>query len=145
VKAALRLAAILPAALLLTACLHAPEDYDHSEVSRYDIKPLTLTDMEKVIRRAAFIEEWQKVDLVEPGHLVATRYQDAPIQGPKKWVATVDILYTPSDFSIHYKSSTNLGYDPYTHIIGHKYQSIVKDLAGRIQDIARVTSSSAKD
>lgn len=141
-KTACKLAPSMMAMLLLTGCLHPPQDIDHSAVVRYDAHPLNLEDMEQVIRHAAYQEEWQRVVLVGPGHLEATRYQDDPRQGPKKWVATVDILFTAEDFSIHYKSSVNLGYDPYTHIIAHKYQSMVKDLAERIQVVARNTSSS---
>jgi hypothetical protein len=121
---------LMAATLLIAGC--APEyvrDYNNISVERFDSKPLTLTDMEHAVRLAAFQEEWQKADVVEPGHIVATKEDE-----DGKRSASVDVIYTATQFSIHYKDSRGFRYDASDHKIEHHYLSMVDDLRGRILD-----------
>jgi hypothetical protein len=122
---------LMATAVLLTGCLEPPQDINNASVARYDGKPFTLDEMEQAIRRAAFMEGWQQLDLMAPGHFVVTKHQD---EG--EWSATVDIFYTTSDFSIRYKDSKGLvNYS--AGVISHQYPSMVEDLYGRIRKLLR--------
>lgn len=117
-------------AIILTGC--GPEfvrDINDVGVQRYDSKPLTMTDMEHAIRLAAFREEWQKVDTLEPGHIVVTKEDE---DGARS--ASVDVFYTTSSFSIKYKDSRGFNYQAANRQIDHHYLSMIDDLRGRIQD-----------
>lgn len=127
----LALTAAMMWVVLGTACTAQLRDVNEQMVTRYDGRSLSLDDMERVIRLAAYREDWQKLDLVAPGHFVATRHDP---QG--KWSATVDILYGPGSYSIHYKDSQGLRYHPELHNIAHEYKSIVEDLSDRIRGTA---------
>lgn len=120
--------------LLLTALagclLRAPDNFEHMPVAHADGRPLTLEEMEHAIRYAALKEEWETLATVSPGHIVATR----TIEAGKEY-ATVDILYTTEDFSIHYKDSAGLRYDALHDVIGPRYQGMVEDLAERINEV----------
>ena len=120
--------------LLLAGCLHAPRDADHVAVARIDGQVLTLPEMEHAIRYAVTKEQWDQLEQVAPGHYVATRILD-----PGKIYASVDIFYTAADFSVHYKASAGLRYDPRQHVIGSRYQDMVEALVERIRDVADET------
>jgi hypothetical protein len=122
----------LAAGLLATGCTAQVRNLDHMSVARYDGKALTMADMEKIIRIAAYREDWQTVDLVEPGHFVATKHD-----AYDKWSATVEILYGPGSYSIRYKDSRGLRYHPTVNTIAHSYKSMVEDLSERIRDTAQ--------
>ena len=98
-------------------------------VQRYDSKPLTMTDMEHAIRLAAIQQEWQKADVVEPGHMVVTKVDD---NGQRSM--TVDVIYTTSQFSINYKDSRGYNYNPAANQIDHHYLSMTDDLRENIRD-----------
>ena len=121
---------IVSAGLLLAGCAPQPIlQVDHDKVGRFDDKPLSLADMTHAIRLAAFRQEWKQVDVVEPGHIVATQRDD-----DGKWSVTVDILYTVDEFSIHYKDSQGLKYKAGSPMIDHHYNGAVKDLRDEIRD-----------
>ena len=132
-KSKLGMLLIAAVALFAVGCADKPvRDVDHVTVTRYDGKALSLADMEHVIRAAAYRQEWQQVNVVEPGHIVATQKAD-----DGKWSMTVDILYTTADFSIHYKDSQGLKYNGLTHVIARRYPSAVNDLSDAIRDAAQ--------
>jgi hypothetical protein len=120
---------IVLGALSVTACAPVPlVDVNNVQVMRYDAKPLTLNDMEHVIRAAAYKEEWE-AEVASPGHIVATKHSD-----DNSWLLSVDILFTTTDFSIHYKNSRGLDYNPVTHRIARHGRGVVEDLEERIKD-----------
>lgn len=125
--------------LVLAGCLRAPDDVDHVAVARADGKPLTIAEMEHAIRYAVTKEEWDQLEQVAPGHYVATRTLD-----PGKEYASVDIFYTASDFSVHYKDSAGLRYNGLQRVIGPRYQGMVGDLVERIHDVAAETGGDVK-
>lgn len=127
-------------ALILAGCLKPPRDVNHMEVARFDGTALTMDEMEQAIRRAAYLEEWQNPQRVAPGHFVVTRAAD-----DGSWWGTVDIFYTTTDFSIHYKDSRGLRYNGLTGVIGPHYQSMVGDLADRIENVVRAIGTGRRD
>ena len=130
--------------LLSSGCiLKAPQDINHAPVSHYDGTPISLAEMEGAIRHAAALEDWKTVDVVGPGHLVATRYEDGPQQPADEWTATVDIYFTTTDYSIHYKSSTSL--NAHAGVIAKHYQDMVADLAVRIDVVVGNKPYAPKD
>lgn len=128
VKYKIMLSAAMAAALLAAGCAPLPVlDVEHEHVERYDDKTMTLNDMEKVVRIAAYKEEWE-TDTVSPGHIVATK------RSGNDWKLVVDILYTATDFSIHYKDSSGLQYNPMTGKIAKHGRGVMNDLESRIRD-----------
>ena len=126
-KHKLGLAVMVLWGLALAGCAPVPlADVDHVQVMRYDDKALTMNDMEHVIRIAAYKEEWE-AQTVSPGHIVATRHSS-------DWTISVDILYATSDFSVHYKDSKGLQYNPLSHHIARHGRGVVSDLVDRIKD-----------
>lgn len=116
-------------AILVAACAAQPiKDVNNAPVMRFDGKQLSMADMEHAIRLAAYREEW-RADVVSPGHMVAVKRDESG-----DWTVSVDITYTTSDFSIHYKDSQGMKYDARTHKINRKYKGMVEDLRDRIVD-----------
>ncbi len=112
-------------AILLVACLagrpiqnieNAPVN---ASVSNYD-----LSDVTKAITRAGIGLGWQMKEET-PGHIVGTLHL-------RKHTAIVDITYTLDDFSINYKDSTNLKYDPGNNSIHSSYNKWVGNLRNAI-------------
>lgn len=103
------------------------QDVNNEHVQRYDGKSLTIDDMTHVVREAAFKEGWQ-AQLDSPGHVIASKHDGS------EWTVSVDILYTAGDFSIHYKNSQGLKYNPRTHQIHRNYPGWILDLDRRIQE-----------
>lgn len=123
-------AVLLASSVALLGC--GPEyvrDINDIGVERYDSKPLSLTDMERVIRLAAYREEWQKAEVVAPGHMLVTKVDE---DGNRS--ASVDVFYTTSSFSIKYNASRGFHYDAGDQQIDHHYLSMVEDLRDRIRD-----------
>ncbi|WP_205028297.1 hypothetical protein [Oleisolibacter albus] len=85
-------------------------------------KSLSAEEVKSRIIQAAQAREWI-VQEVGPGHLTAT-------VRPRTHVAVVDILYSPTLYSIKYKDSTNLLYDGTT--IHRNYNKWVKLLEADI-------------
>lgn len=130
---------LLGAALLATAlvvgCTAQVRDINDVAVLRDDGVPITLDQMQQVIRNAAARQGWQKADLVQPGHFVITKREGYKSE-------SVDLLYTASDFSIHYKDSQGLRYHPTPNTIAHSYKSDINDLRDEIVDeVARSGAS----
>ena len=127
-KSKIMLSAVVAAAFLAVGCAPIPVlNVDHEQVMRLDGKTLTMSDMEKIVRLAAYQEEWE-TEVVSPGHIVATR------QSGNDWKLQADILYTTTDFSIHYKDSSGLQYNPMTGKIAKHGRGVMNDLEGRIKD-----------
>jgi hypothetical protein len=89
-------------------------------------EPLTLEDYEQAIVRAGSKRNWV-FERVGPGHLVATNV----VRG--KHTAVVDITFDTESFSIDYKDSRNLKYDPSTQTIHPNYNAWVDLLKVDIQ------------
>lgn len=89
-------------------------------------KPLTLDDYERAIVRAGSKRGWV-FEKVSPGHLVGTNN----LRG--KHTAIVDVVFDTEKFSINYKDSKNLKWDPSTHTIHPNYNSWVDLLKGDVQ------------
>ena len=115
---------------LLTGCVsNIMRNINDVSVERFDSKPVNMTDMEHAIRLAAFQEEWQKADLVEPGHIVATKVDE-----DGKRSMSVDVFFTASQFSIKYKANRGYNYNAMSQKIDHHYLSMTDDLRDRIRD-----------
>ncbi|MGE5626245.1 MAG: hypothetical protein ACM3ZT_11925 [Bacillota bacterium] len=124
------------AGLLSTACAPVPvTDIDHQTVYREDEKPLTLEDMTRAIRLAALRQDWKQVEVIEPGHIVATQRDE----DNTKFVS-VDILYTTTEYSIHYKDSKGMKYNAANRTIGHHYKSMLNDLHEEIAEMIQVVT-----
>jgi hypothetical protein len=113
---------ILPCALaiVLTACGNLPvQNVDNAPITtsnpNYD-----LSDVTKAITRAGVQLGWE-IKEQTPGHIVATLHL-------RKHVARVDITYTLDEFSINYKDSSNLRYDPSNNTIHKNYNGWIKNL-----------------
>ena len=107
-------------ALLLTACGNLPvQNVDNAPITisnpNYDLSEVT-----KAIRRAGVQLGWEMKEQT-PGHIVGTLHL-------RKHVAQVDITYTLDDYSINYKSSSNLRYDAAQNTIHKNYNGWIKNL-----------------
>lgn len=119
----------LLAGALLIGCAPLPVvNVDHEQVQREDGKKLSMDDMEHAIRMAALMEEWQP-QMVAPGHIVATRRDD-----DNAWTLSVDITYSATEYSVDYKDSHGLDYNPVKHVIAHHAHGMISDLQDRIRD-----------
>ena len=115
---------ILSLALLLTACARTLPVYNVTEAPVVTASGTTpsLEQVEGAIVTACRDKEWF-VDPVADGHIVATVHV-------RKHTAVVDILYSPTNYSIKYKDSEMLLYDG--TLIHRNYNKWVKLLADRI-------------
>ncbi len=86
---------------------------------------LTLDEVTKAIVSAGAKHGWE-MRIQEPGHIVGTL-------GLRSHVAVVDIPYTTKSFSIVYKSSENLRYDPDDKTIHSNYNGWIRNLHVAIQ------------
>ena len=84
----------------------------------------TLSDVEGAIKRAGASLGWQ-MRTVGKGHIVA----QLPI---RTHMAIADVTYTTKEFSIRYKDSSNLKYDPTDNTIHSNYNSWVRNLQNAI-------------
>jgi hypothetical protein len=111
-------------ALLLVACTGQPiRNIDNAPVNvsspNYD-----LSDVTKAIQSAGAGLGWQMKEAT-PGHIVGTLYL-------RSHVAVVDIVYTLDDYSINYKSSTNLNYNAANNTIHKNYNGWIQNLTNAI-------------
>jgi hypothetical protein len=119
---------LLATLALVAGCVsQTMRNIDDVAVDRYDAKPVSMIDMEHAIHLAAFQEEWQKADMVEPGHMVLTKEDE---DGRRSM--SVDVFFTTSKFSIKYKESRGYHYEG--NRIDHHYLSMTDDLRDRIRD-----------
>lgn len=84
-----------------TAAIHNVEE---APITRYDGQELSLDQVERAIAVAGSELGWV-MQPVEPGHMVG-------ILDIRKHKAVIDVFYDSDSFSIQYKDSTNLLYDP---------------------------------
>ena len=117
---------ILPSilVLLLSACAPMPvQNVDNAPVNvsstNYD-----LSDVTKAIQRAGTGLGWQMKEQT-PGHIVGTLHL-------RTHMAVVDITYTLDDYSINYKDSSNLKYNPGSKTIHKNYNSWIQNLSNAI-------------
>lgn len=89
----------------------------------------SLDGAKRAIVSAATGRKWIP-QVVAPGQIVCT------INVRGKHEVVVEVAYTASTFSIRYKSSENMNYDPATQTISPKYNQWVNNLAKDIQIFA---------
>ena len=111
-------------AILLIACAPTPiQNIENAPVNassaNYD-----LSDVTKAIKAAGVGLGWQMKEET-PGHIVGTL-------NVRRHTAVVDITYTLDDFSISYRDSTNLKYNPGTNSIHSSYGKWVGNLNNAI-------------
>ena len=110
-------------AMLLIACAMQIQNVDNAPInvssSNYD-----LSDVTKAIQRAGTGLGWQMKEET-PGHIVGTLYL-------RTHMAKVDITYTLDEFSINYRDSSNLQYDPSRDTIHKNYNGWIKNLNNAI-------------
>lgn len=91
---------IIPIVFFLVACASRPiQNVDNRPVPT-TAQRLTMTEVEAEISEAAFGRGWL-IEKKSEGHLVATFRKQV-------YEAVVDITYTPTNYSITYKSSQKL-------------------------------------
>jgi hypothetical protein len=123
------LAVMMLAGSLMLGCAPVPVmDVEHEAVARDDGKTLSLTDMERAVRLAAYDEQWL-LHAAGPGYFVATKHAD-----DNSWSLTVGIHYTASEFSIEYQSSTGLNFHRDTRTIAFHGKGELSDLHSTLQD-----------
>ncbi len=110
--------------LMLAACTLPPirnvEDAPvNASNSNYD-----LSDVTGAIQRAGTGLGWQMKEET-PGHIVGKLFV-------RSHMAAVDITYTLDDYSINYKDSSNLKYDPSNNTIHRNYNSWIQNLTNAI-------------
>lgn len=89
-------------------------------------RALTRTDYKNAIIRAGVQRGWTFED-AGPGHLLG----NLAVRG--KHFATVDVYYDTDSFTINYRDSRNLNYDPATRQIHPNYNTWVNNLQQDIQ------------
>ena len=98
-------------------------------------RSLSRTDYKNAIIRAGTQRGWTFGD-AGPGHLVG----NLAVRG--KHFATVDVFYDTESFTINYRDSRNLEYDPATRQIHPNYNSWVTNLQQDIQaEVTRLETS----
>jgi hypothetical protein len=114
---------VLLALLLLAACRSAPM----VNVDRVNIPPMNeknpqvaMEKITKAIVQAGAGQGWE-MRVTRPGQIMGTlRDRDD--------VAVVDIPYSNTSYSIRYRESSNLLYDPSTKTIHRSYNDWIKEL-----------------
>jgi len=131
-----RMATVLLLGLFVTATALAArtakmDSFDNIPLETGSGKPLTLAQAKQTITNAAKAREWQVKD-------VGADKVTAAILVRGEFRATVDISFTPKEFSIKYVSSENLNYKetPKGIVIHANYNKWVKTLAADIRGAA---------
>lgn len=122
-KFALRILAIAVVVLAVASCRSATV-YNAESISLNTTRPASTQQVEGAIKRAGASLGWSMRD-VAPGHIEAR----LPIRAH---VAVADIFYNSKDFSIKYKDSTNLNYDPKDNTIHSNYNGWIQRLQNAI-------------
>jgi hypothetical protein len=131
-------ALLLVAAVAVAGCraetVYNPTDIAYAPAAT-TTRSLTQTDYKNAIIRAGTQRGWTFQD-AGPGHLVG----NLAVRG--KHFATVDVFYDTESFTINYKDSRNLEYDPATRQIHTNYNSWVSNLQQDIQtEVTRLETS----
>ena len=109
--------------LALASCRSAPV-YNVENMALSAPATATLDDVNRAIKQAGVGLGWAMKDIA-PGHIEAT----LPIRAH---VAVTDIRFDTKTFSITYKDSVNLHYDPAHNLIHKNYSSWVQNLQNAI-------------
>ncbi|NDV26728.1 hypothetical protein [Desulfovibrio sp. JC010] len=114
---------LVACALFLGGCRTAPiQNIELAPIATPNETHLTMKQVKNAIIRGGYDRGWQMSD-VAPGHLVATL-------NIRSHQAIVDITYTPENYSINYKDSTNLKHKG--NVIHSNYNAWIKNLANSI-------------
>jgi hypothetical protein len=114
-----RILAVALLALAVASCRSATV-YNVENASLNMNKPASTAQVQAAIKRAGAGLGWTMRD-VAPGHIEAR----LPV---RSHVAVADIFYNSKDFSIKYKDSTNLNYDPKDNSIHSNYNGWIQNL-----------------
>jgi hypothetical protein len=104
----------------ITGCLMSKPIYNINNDQIISFPSMPLNKAGELIRQAGATRGWA-MSLQKPGHIVATLMT-------RSHTVAVDIYYTTNTFSIVYKSSSNLDYDPSTNTIHRNYNRWVRNL-----------------
>lgn len=115
---------MLAAMLMLAACRTAPIYNVHNVSFNASQTPLSLDEITGAIVKAGAGLGWD-MSVVTPGHIQATL-------NIRAHQAVVDITYNEHDYSINYKSSSNLKYDGTN--IHSNYNGWIKNLRTAINN-----------
>lgn len=129
---------LLVAALAVAGCraetVYNPTDIAYAPAAT-QTRALTQTDYKNAIIRAGTRRGWTFED-AGPGHLIG----NVVVRG--KHYATVDVFYDTESFTIDYKDSRNLDYDPANNQIHPNYNAWVNNLQQDIQaEVTRMETS----
>ncbi len=116
---------IIPSALaiLLIACTLPVQNVNNAPINASNAS-YDLSEVTKAIQRAGSGLGWQMKEQT-PGHMVGSLHL-------RTHVAVVDITYTLDEYSINYKSSSNLKYDPGNNTIHKNYNGWIQNLTNAI-------------
>lgn len=123
---ALAVAVVIAVAGCRAAPIHNPSDIAFPEPAVSGKPTLTLEDYRNAIIRAGARRGWT-FEEEAPGHLIG----NVAVRG--KHFATVDVLFDTEQFSIKYRDSRNLNYNPSRGEIHPNYNSWVTNLQKDIQ------------
>jgi hypothetical protein len=129
---------LLVAAVAVAGCraetVYNPTDVAYAPAATAT-QALTQTDYKNAIIRAGTQRGWTFED-AGPGHLIG----NIAVRG--KHFATVDVFYDTDSFTINYKNSRNLEYDPAKNEIHTNYNSWIRNLQQDIQaEVTRMETS----
>ncbi|WP_432737366.1 hypothetical protein [Maridesulfovibrio sp. FT414] len=114
---------LITCALFLSGCRTAPiQNIEMAPIISTSQQDRSLENVKNAIIKGGYSLGWQMSD-VAPGHLVGTL-------NIRSHQAVVDITYTPKNYSINYKDSTNLKHKG--NVIHSNYNAWVKNLANAI-------------
>jgi len=117
--------AALIAALLLVGCGTVPVYNINDAPVQVDAENYTAKDVKKAIIKAGMGLGW-RIKEREPGKLVGKL-------NVRRHMATVEILYSKSGYSINYTESAGLKYNPESDEIHKSYNKWIRNLDQRIQ------------
>jgi hypothetical protein len=106
--------------LLLAGCRGAAPVYNITSTPVVTNKPATIDDVQKAISRAGVTLGWHMAPL-EPGRMEGVLVL-------RTHRAVVDIAYDMRMYSIQYKDSSNLNYDPDGKTIHANYNGWIQNL-----------------
>jgi hypothetical protein len=105
--------------MVLAGCMSKPVyNVNNDQIISFTGMPLDKVGV--LIQQAGAARGWA-MGIQKPGHIIATLMT-------RSHTAVVDIYYTVNTFSIVYKSSTNLHYDPAANTIHRNYNRWIRNL-----------------
>lgn len=120
-------------AVLAVGCVMQPlRNLDGIQIpQRADGSTLTLDQVQQAIVQGAHEKQWI-TDVVGPGHIVAKHSQ---MSSDGVIGATVDVTFTTQSYSIDYKDSQGLSYDPKRNRIHMHYRLWQSNLSESIYGV----------